>query len=53
MFELRESPKTVQTRYEHSKIAITFDIYSHISSDPEKHAAAYLFRFIENSLSLA
>ena len=40
MLELGESPKTVQTIPGHSRIAVTLDIYSHVSLDPEKRAAA-------------
>ncbi|MBI3325690.1 MAG: site-specific integrase [Nitrospinae bacterium] len=42
MLELGESPKTVQTLLGHSKIAMTLDIYSHVSLDLEKRAAARL-----------
>jgi integrase len=42
MLELGESPKTVQTMLGHSKIATTLDIYSHVSLDVEKRAAARL-----------
>jgi site-specific recombinase XerD len=40
--QLGESPKVVQTTLGHSKIAITLDIYSHVSLDLEKRAAARL-----------
>jgi integrase len=42
MLELGESPKTVQTLLGHSRVAITLDIYSHVSLDLEKRAAAKL-----------
>jgi integrase len=42
MLELGESPKTVQTMLGHTKIATTLDIYSHVSLDLEKKAAARL-----------
>jgi integrase len=42
MLELGESPKTVQSMLGHSSIAITLDIYSHVSLDLEKRAAARL-----------
>jgi len=42
MLELDESPKTVQTMLGHSRIATTLDIYSHVSLDLEKRAAAKL-----------
>jgi integrase len=42
MLELGESPKTVQTMLGHSKIGTTLDIYSHVSLDLEKRAAARL-----------
>ena len=39
MLELGESPKTVQTMLGHSRVAITLDIYSHVSLELEKKAA--------------
>jgi integrase len=42
MLELGESPKTVQTMLRHSRVAITLDIYSHVSLELEKKAAAKL-----------
>jgi integrase len=42
MLELGESPKVVQTMLGHSRIATTLDIYSHVSLDLEKRAAAKL-----------
>jgi integrase len=42
MFELGESPKTVQTMLGHTAITTTMDIYSHVSLDLEKRAAAKL-----------
>jgi integrase len=42
MLELGESPKVVQTLLGHTKIATTLDIYSHVSLDLEKKAAARL-----------
>jgi len=42
MLELGESPKTVQTMLGHSRVAITLDLYSHVSLELEKKAAAKL-----------
>jgi integrase len=42
MLTLEESPKTVQTMLGHSRVAITLDIYSHVSLELEKQAAAKL-----------
>jgi integrase len=42
MLELGETPKTVQTMLGHTKISTTLDIYSHVSLDLEKKAAARL-----------
>jgi integrase len=42
MLELGEAPKTVQTMLGHTKISTTLDIYSHVSLDLEKKAAARL-----------
>jgi integrase len=42
MLELGEAPKTVQTMLGHTKISTTLDIYSHVSLDLEKRAAAKL-----------
>lgn len=42
MLELGESPKTVQTMLGHSSVAITLDIYSHVSLELETRAAARL-----------
>ena len=42
MLELGEAPKTVQTMLGHTKIATTLDIYSHVSLDLERKAAARL-----------
>jgi integrase len=42
MLELGESPKTVQTMLGHTTITTTLDIYSHVSLDLEKRAAANL-----------
>jgi integrase len=42
MLELGESPKTVQTMLGHSRVAVTLDIYSHVSLDLEKRAVAKL-----------
>jgi integrase len=39
---LGESLKTVQTMLGHSRVAITLDIYSYVSLDLEKRAAAKL-----------
>jgi integrase len=42
MLELGEAPKVVQTMLGHTKIATTLDIYSHMSLDMERKAAAKL-----------
>lgn len=42
MLELGESPKTVQTMLGHTTISTTLDIYSHVSLELEKRAAARL-----------
>jgi integrase len=42
MLELGEAPKTVQTMLGHTKISTTLDIYSHVSLDMERKAAAKL-----------
>jgi integrase len=42
MLELRESPKIVQTMLGHSSVAITFNIYSHVSLELEKRAESRL-----------
>jgi integrase len=42
MLELGESPKTVQTMLGPSAVAITLDIYSHVSLELEKKAASKL-----------
>ncbi|TDA67706.1 MAG: site-specific integrase [Clostridia bacterium] len=42
MLELGESPKVVQQMLGHSQIAVTLDIYSHVSLDLERKAAARL-----------
>jgi integrase len=42
MLELGESPKTVQAMLGHSSVAITLDIYSHVSQELEKRAASRL-----------
>ena len=42
MLELGESPKTVQTLLGHSRVAMTLDLYSHVSLELEKKAAAKL-----------
>ena len=42
MLELGESPKTVQTLLGHSRVAMTLDIYSHVSLELEKKAVAKL-----------
>jgi integrase len=44
MLELGESPKTVQVMLGHSKISTTLDIYSHVSLDLERKAAAKLYQ---------
>jgi integrase len=49
MLELGESPKTVQTMLGHTTISTTLDIYSHVSLDLERRAAAKL----NEALSLA
>jgi integrase len=40
--ELGVPPKTVQTLLGHSRVAITLDIYSHVSLELEQKAAAKL-----------
>jgi integrase len=42
LLEQGVSPKVVQTMLGHSSIAVTLDIYSHVSLDLEKQAAAKL-----------
>jgi len=42
MLELGEAPKTVQTMLGHTKISTTLDLYTHVSLDLEKKAAAKL-----------
>lgn len=42
MLELGESPKTVQTLLGHSTVAITLDLYSHVSLELEKQAVSRL-----------
>jgi integrase len=42
MLELGESPKTVQTLLGHSTVAITLDLYSHVSLELEKKAVTRL-----------
>ena len=42
LLEQGVSPKVVQTMLGHSHIAMTLDIYSHVSLDLEKQAAAKL-----------
>ena len=42
MLELGESAKTVQTMLGHTKIAMTLDLYSHVSLDRERKAAERL-----------
>jgi integrase len=42
MLELEEHPKTVQAMLGHSSVAITLDIYSHVSLELETRAAAKL-----------
>ena len=42
MLELGEHPKTVQAMLGHSSVAITLDIYSHVSLELETRAAAKL-----------
>lgn len=42
MLELGEHPKTVQTMLGHSNIAITLDLYFHVSLELEKRAMAKL-----------
>jgi integrase len=42
MLEMGEAPKVVQTMLGHTKIATTLDIYSHVSLDLERQAAAKL-----------
>jgi site-specific recombinase XerD len=42
LLEQGVSPKTVQTMLGHGSIAVTLDIYSHVSLELEKQAAAKL-----------
>ena len=42
MLELSEHPKSVRTMLSHSNIAITLDLYSHVSLKLEKKAAERL-----------
>jgi integrase len=42
MLELGEAPKVVQSMLGHTKISTTLDIYSHVSLDLERQAAAKL-----------
>lgn len=42
MLELGEHPKTVQTMLGHSRIAMALDLYSHVSLELERRAAARL-----------
>ena len=42
MLEQGISPKVVQTMLGHSSISVTLDIYSHVSLDLERQAAAKL-----------
>lgn len=42
MLELGEHPKTVQTMPGHTQITIALDLYSHVSLELEKRAAARL-----------
>jgi site-specific recombinase XerD len=42
MLEQGVSPKVVQTMLGHSSIKITMDLYSHVSLDLERQAAATL-----------
>jgi integrase len=51
MLELGESPKTVQTMLDHATITITLDIYSHVSLDLEKRAAAKLNRLFREAVT--
>lgn len=49
MLELGEAPKTVQTMLGHTKISTTLDIYSHVSLDLERKAAARLNAVLRGS----
>ena len=51
MLELGESPKTVQTMLGHTTIATTLDIYSHVSLELEKRAAAKLNRLFREAVT--
>jgi integrase len=42
MLKQPESPKTVQTILGHANITITLDLYSHVSLELERQAAARL-----------
>ena len=42
LLEQGVSPKVVQTLLGHGSIAVTLDIYSHVSLDLERHAGAKL-----------
>ncbi len=42
LLEQGESPKVVQALLGHSSVAITLDIYSHVSLELEKRAASKL-----------
>jgi integrase len=42
MLEQGISPKVVQTMLGHSSISVTLDVYSHVSLELEKQAAAKL-----------
>jgi integrase len=42
LFEIGESPKTVQTLLGHSRISVTMDIYAHVSFETEAKAVARL-----------
>jgi integrase len=52
MLELGESPKTVQTMLGHSTITIALDIYSHVSLDLEKRAAAKLNLLLRDAVTV-
>ena len=50
LLEQGVSPKVVQTMLGHSNIAVTLDIYSHVSLDLEKQAAATLHAALTRGL---
>lgn len=53
MLELGEHPKTVQTMLGHSNIAMTLDLYSHVSLELERRAAARLNEALQGKARLS